>query len=110
MATRPVVTGKIYLLEEIEEKGLEIRGDLMFQGWTKFLEMKELVYPKLVRGLYTAASLKKEDFIIQRNIKGKNVLLMEHHIKTALDMEIPIEQPTMKTTSTMTFPFRKVKL
>lgn len=45
---RPVVTRKTFLLEEINEKGLEIKGGLEFQGWTKFLEMKEPAYPKLV--------------------------------------------------------------
>lgn len=80
-----VVIGKIFLLEEIKAKGLKIKDDLMFQGWTKFLEIKEPIYSKLVRGVYVV-SLKNQDLIIQSNIKGRDVFLMEHHIRIALDM------------------------
>lgn len=52
---RSVVTGKVFLVEEINEKGLEIGEDLEYQGWTMLLDIKEPVYPKIVRSFYVAA-------------------------------------------------------
>lgn len=83
----PIVIGNTFLLEEIEEEGLDIKGYLDYKGWTQFVSMKEPVYPKLVRGFYAGAFLKKENFSIESKIKGKTMVLIELYVGAALGME-----------------------
>lgn len=109
---RFVVTGKTFLLEEIEEKGLEIKGDMEFQGWTKFITMKEPIYPKLVRGFYVAATLNKESFAIESKIKRTEMVLIELYVYVddALGMEAIDGGSYLGMNGMKTSLFRKKKL
>lgn len=82
-----VGTGKTSLLEEIKEKDIGIKKDLEFKEWSNFVEMEELVYPKLVRAFSAAATVDKKDILMQSKVKGKTTVLVEQYIGAALGIE-----------------------
>lgn len=72
-AFRPVAVGKVYDFEDLLSGGFDILSPAKHQGWTeflRFLRMKDVYFPKLVRAFYFKAKGFPDKSIIVSNLKG----------------------------------------
>jgi hypothetical protein len=74
-ALRPVAVGKIYDFEDLLSGGFDILKPVNHQGWTNFLRMKDVYFPKLVRAFYFKAKGYPDKSMIVSNIKGVEIRL-----------------------------------
>ncbi|KEH16017.1 hypothetical protein MTR_0378s0020, partial [Medicago truncatula] len=74
-AFRPVAVGKVYDFEDLLSGGFDILSPTKHQGWTEFLRMKDVYFPKLVRAFYFKAKGYPNKSIIVSNLKGVEIRL-----------------------------------
>ncbi|XP_045798146.1 uncharacterized protein LOC123892406 [Trifolium pratense] len=68
--TKPIAPGRFFNFEALQSHPLEIKAYTDFQGWSSFLSLKEIYYPRLVQAFYFKAKCDRENCTIKTTVKG----------------------------------------
>lgn len=85
-SSRPIVPGRYYDFEALKTDKIVLQKYTDAMGWTKFLQIREKHYPKLVRAFFCRAKVYPDKALIVSKIKDIEISLTPEELGTILSL------------------------